>query len=75
MYHDEIVKNFLSDYAAEQFEIACYRSLVAAAEELGQPEIARTCEDILAEEQAMAQWLAEHIPEVTRMMLQQEARA
>src|SRR4051812_18222686 len=31
MYEDEIVKNFLSDYAAEHFEIACYRSLIAAA--------------------------------------------
>lgn len=75
MYHDEIVKNFLADYAAEHFEIACYRSLRAAAEELGQPEIARICEDILAEEEAMAHWLVERIPEVTRMMLQQEASA
>ncbi len=73
MARDEIVKNFLSDYAAEHFEIACYRSLIAGAEELGEPEIARICRSILAEEEAMAQWLEERIPQVTRMKLQEVA--
>ena len=72
MYRDELVKNFLSDYAAEQFEIASYRSLIAAAEELGKPEIARICEGILEEEEAMAEWLIERIPGITRMTLQQQ---
>lgn len=75
MHRDELVKNFLSDYAAEHFEIACYRSLIAAAEELGQPEIARICTEILRDEERMAAWLEERIPEVTRMHLQQTAVA
>lgn len=76
MYKDELVKNFLSDFAAENFEIACYTSLIAAAHEAGQPEIAEICREILQDEQAMADWLIQHIPEITRTFLQlQEARA
>jgi ferritin-like metal-binding protein YciE len=70
VFRDEIMKNFLADYASEHFEIACYQSLVTAAEELDQPEIARICDEILAEEQAMAEWIEERIPEMTRMTLQ-----
>ena len=71
-FRDELVKNFLADYAAEQFEVACYRSLVAAAEELGQPAIAELCRDNLREDEAMALWLDEKIPEVTRTFLQRQ---
>lgn len=72
-FRDEIVKNFLSDYAAEHMEIACYESLIVAAEELGYPEIARMCRENLADEEDMAAWLKERIPEVTRLSLQQIA--
>lgn len=75
MHRDELVKNFLSDYAAEHFEIACYRSLIAAAETLDQPEIARLCTEILHDEERMAAWLEERIPEITQMHLQQVAVA
>ena len=72
MYKDEIVKNFLSDYAAEHFEIACYTSLIAAAEELGQTRIATICQEILRDEIEMANWLRENIPQITRLYLQQQ---
>lgn len=72
MYNDELVKNFLSDYAAESFEIACYTSLIAAAHDVGQPEIAEVCREILQDEQAQATWLLEQIPAVTRTFLQLE---
>lgn len=75
MFGDEIMKNFLSDYAMEHFEIACYRSLIAAADEAGRPEIVKICEAILKDEEAMAGWLAERIPDVARMSLQQAAAA
>lgn len=75
MFRDELVKNFLADYSAEHFEIACYRSLITAAEELGQPEIARICAEILTEEEAMALWLQQRIPQITRIALQQLAHA
>lgn len=74
MYRDEIVKNFLSDYAMEHFEIACYRSLIAAADDLGETEISQICRGILVEEEEMAAWLEERIPEVTRLTLQQMAQ-
>ena len=70
---DEPVKNFLSDYAAENFEVASYTSLIAAAQALGETQIAGVCEQILREDQAMAQWLQEHIPQVTTLFLSQQA--
>jgi ferritin-like metal-binding protein YciE len=73
MFNDELVKNALADYASEHFEIACYRSLISAAEALGQQQIAELCEEILEDEEEMAQWLEEQIPDVTRLILQQEA--
>lgn len=75
MFKDELVKNVLADFASEHFEIAAYRSLIVAAEDLGQPEIARICREILSDEEAMARWLGEQIPEATRMTLHQEAHA
>ena len=71
MYQDEVVKNCLLDYSSEHFEIACYRSLAAAAEDAGHPEIARICTEICQEEEAMAEWLLDHIPSVTRSFLHQ----
>jgi ferritin-like metal-binding protein YciE len=75
MFRDELVKNVLADYAAEHFEIACYRSLIAAAEEAGQTEIADLCSEILADEESMAAWLEEQIPDITRTVLQQATTA
>lgn len=69
-FGDEIMKNCLQDYAMEHFEIACYRSLIVAAEELGRREIVEICEGILKEEESMARWLSERIPEVARLSLE-----
>lgn len=66
---DEPVKNALSDYAAEQFEVASYRSLVAAAERIGDEYTARVCREILEEDERMANWLKEQIPDVTKEFL------
>ena len=71
MFRDAIVKNALSDYASEHFEIACYRSLIAAAQETGHLRIAEICREILREEEAMAQWLEAEIPTITRVFLEQ----
>jgi ferritin-like metal-binding protein YciE len=75
MYRDEIVKNALADYASEHFEIACYRSLIAAAEEIGRTEIADVCREILRDEESMAQWYQLKIPEITRTFLQRAEMA
>jgi ferritin-like metal-binding protein YciE len=70
---DEVMKASIADYAFEHYEIACYRVLSAAASEAGAPEVARICEQNLREEEAMADWLAQRLPEVTRQYLQREA--
>ena len=69
---DEVVKDTLANYAFEHFEIACYRSLVAAAEAVGDVQTARVCADILREEEAMAAWLADHVAEVTRAYMERD---
>lgn len=71
---DEVVKNCIAAYAFESFEIASYRSLIAAAEQCGEAEIGSTCKTILREEEAMADWLKDHIPEITRQYLRTETR-
>jgi ferritin-like metal-binding protein YciE len=71
-FEDEIVKNFLSDYAAEHLEIASYRALITAAREAGDGETARVCEEILREEEAMARWLEQNLPMAVREALANE---
>ena len=66
---DEIVKGSISGYVFEQFEIACYTSLLAAAENAGDTASIPAIEAILAEEQAMADWLITHIPQTTEQFL------
>lgn len=68
-FGDELIKNFISDYAAEQFEIASYKSLIVAARATGEEEIARTCEEILSDEEEMARWLNEHMASAARESL------
>jgi len=70
---DELVKNALSDYAAEHFEIASYTALIVAARALGETEVARICEDILRDEQDMARWLENQLPTVVQEYLGQES--
>jgi ferritin-like metal-binding protein YciE len=70
---DEIVKGAMAGYVFEHFEIASYTALIAAAKTAGDPETARVCEDILVQEEAMADWLATHLPEVTEEFLVRDA--
>jgi len=66
---DEIVKGSISGYVFEQFEIACYTSLLAAAKKAGDMASVPAIESILAEEQRMADWLIQHIPDTTEQFL------
>ncbi|TWG93142.1 MULTISPECIES: ferritin-like domain-containing protein [Luteimonas] len=67
---DEIVKGSMAGYVFEHMEIASYRTLIAAAEALGDQETRAACERILVEEEAMARWLQDHLPDVTRQFLE-----
>jgi ferritin-like metal-binding protein YciE len=66
---DSMPKNCLLAYAYEGFEIASYRSLLGAAEELGIPELRALSERLIVEEQEMARFLFDYLPEVTRQYL------
>ncbi|ELQ1247209.1 ferritin-like domain-containing protein [Salmonella enterica subsp. enterica serovar Infantis] len=66
---DEIVKGSISGYVFEQFEIACYTSLLAAAKKAGDTASIPTIEAILKEEMQMADWLIKHIPKTTEQFL------
>ena len=66
---DEPVKHCLAAYGYENFEIASYISLMAAADACGLPSIIKACEQSLEEERAMARVIEESIPEVTRRFL------
>ncbi len=55
--------------------IASYTALIAAAEGLGDQQTVSTCEQILRDEQDMADWLDEHISQpVTRHADESESK-
>lgn len=62
---DELVKNLLADFASENFEIACYTSLISACNEIGESSISSVCQRILSDEKAMAQKVLDAIPTLT----------
>ncbi len=67
---DEVVKDCCAAYSSRHFEIACYLSLGTAAAALEELDVVRMCEEHVQQERAMAVWLEEQIPEVTRVFLQ-----
>lgn len=67
---DEVVKGAIGSYVFEQFEIACYTSLISAAEQCGDSRAVASLRDILEQEMLMARWLLEHIPEITQQFLE-----
>jgi ferritin-like metal-binding protein YciE len=70
---DEVVKGSMASYAFEHGEIAAYRVLAAAARAAGDEKTAQLCDAICREEEEMAQWLAEHLDEVSTAYLRREA--
>ena len=73
VFGDEVVKGAIASYTFEHLEIAAYRSLIGAAEELGDAETARICREILQQEEAMAGWLERRLPEITQQHLRRQS--
>ncbi len=71
---DEVVKGAMAGYAFEHMEIAAYRVLIAAADELGEVEAKAVFERILEEEIEMADWLAGNLDDTTRLYLLRDER-
>lgn len=72
---DEMVKNALADYAAENFEVASYTALIGAAQELGDQHTLQTCQQILQEDQEMANWLQHNLPTLVQETMRRMAGA
>lgn len=66
---EEVVQGTLASYTFENLEIASYRILITAAEQLGDAEAVEVFQRSLAQEEAMADWLASHSGEITRSYL------
>jgi ferritin-like metal-binding protein YciE len=73
MNSDEIVKGAIASYVFENLEIATYTALIAAANTVGDRETARVCEQILPQEEAMAKWVLEHLPQLTEEFMVRDA--
>ena len=71
---DEVVKGVMFCYTFQQMGIAAFRVLIVAAEEAGDHETKTICEDIMQEDQVMADWIYERIPQITREYMRREER-
>ena len=69
---DEVMKGTIASAAFEAMEVASYEILIATAEEVGDMETKRVCEEILREEEAMETWLKQNTPLLTRQYLARE---
>jgi len=75
---DEVLKNTFANFAFEHQEIAAYTSLLVMAEVVGDASAMPALRQSLSEEQAMADWIKQHIEPTTRRyleLLDQGARA
>lgn len=72
---DTLVKNALAEDASEHFEIASYTALMTAAQAAGDMETAQTCQMILQDEQAMAQWLEQNLSTLVQETLSKNVAA
>jgi ferritin-like metal-binding protein YciE len=73
MAEDEILKNSFANYAFENFEVASYRSLLVLCEGGGFDFAAERLSESLEEEEAMARWVAEGLPELTERYVELKA--
>lgn len=69
---DEVMKATIASASFEAMEIASYTILIATAEQVGDTETARICQQILREEEAMYDWLKQNAPSLTKQYLRRE---
>ena len=62
---DEVLKDQIINYAFENFEVASYRSLIAMAEAGDFPTATALLRETLREEEAMAAWVLDTLPDIT----------
>jgi ferritin-like metal-binding protein YciE len=67
---DTVINNILVELATEHYEIARYIGLITAATNVGDLATVKVCEDILEDEEAMAEKLVVELPEITSTYLE-----
>lgn len=72
---DELVKDAPQDYATEHFELATSKALVAAAQDVGDPETVRVCEEIIRDEEAVTRFLDQQLLTVVLEIVREKAAA
>ncbi len=70
---DEILKNTFASNAFEHYEIAAYKSLIALCDKAG-VNLKADLEETLKDEERMAQWIDDHLRDVTLQYLSHEER-
>jgi ferritin-like metal-binding protein YciE len=71
---DEILKNMFANDAFEHYEIAAYKSLLSLCGPAGADMARMQLEQSLKEEEAMASWVDQSIPQLTLEYLYREQR-
>ncbi|WP_395735956.1 DUF892 family protein [Prosthecobacter sp.] len=61
---DERIKDVLTVFATEHFEIACHARLGEGAQHFGLLEIVRICDEILQAEKRISKWLKLNLPQI-----------
>ena len=64
--HDEVLKNHFVNAAFENYEIASYTALIALGEAGSFPTATALLQETLKEEVAMAAWVQDSLPDLTR---------
>ncbi|MDB6059210.1 MAG: hypothetical protein JWO95_3054 [Verrucomicrobiales bacterium] len=72
--NDQQIKDLLDGYMMENFEIASYTALEAAADRAGFAQVAELCRRIIPDEERMAQAIIEAIPQEVESHLFEKAR-
>lgn len=72
---DEILKDSFANYAFENFEIASYKSLITMAEDGQFQTFVPLLQQTLTQEQQMAEWIDERLPQITRRYVELSALA
>ncbi len=66
---DEVIKDLVGWHAMEHFEIACYRAIIAAAESAGLSDVTDACEQIIFDEEQMAEIISDSLPRMVQNYL------
>ena len=69
---DEVIKNTITVYGFKHYEIGAYLSLAAAADAVGDQETKHVCDEIIREEEGLAERLKPILPAVMTEYLRRE---